>query len=48
MYLSALQQLDLSGSKITDNGLQHLIQLISFQRLDLCDCHKITGNGLQH
>ena len=39
--------MNLSGTKVTDAGLEHLKGLTQLQELDLTDT-KVTGEGLEH
>jgi len=45
--LTQLQTLDLSHSKVTDAGLEHLKGLTRLQTLALSECMKVTDAGLE-
>jgi Leucine-rich repeat (LRR) protein len=47
-HVKLLQELDLTDSKISDNGLLYLERLANLRKLDLSGCQSITDDGLRN
>jgi Leucine-rich repeat (LRR) protein len=47
-HVTLLQELDLTDSKISDNGLLYLERLANLRKLDLSGCKSITDDGLRN
>jgi hypothetical protein len=45
-FVPHVQSLDLSGTNVSDNGLAHLSHLPTLRYVQLRDCERLTGTGL--